>query len=112
MEKEDRAPLLSAQDPFYAVRDAVEGQLRTLSAKFDGWRGLLRSVDTSSDVAFKMRHEEVKKDLLKLSEVLRKVRASVALAEQDRVKFAHIDEREISSRKAALGELDGVSVGC
>ena len=108
MDKEGRSPLLSAQDPFYAVRDALEGELRTLRVKFDGWKGLLHSVDTSADVGFKLRHEEVKKDIIKVGDLLRKVRASVLNVEQNRGKFSHIDDRELAARKGAVDELDAV----
>ena len=108
MDKEGRSPLLSAQDPFYAVRDALDGELRTLRVKFDGWKGLLHSVDTSADVGFKLRHEEVKKDIVKVGDLLRKVRASVLNVEQNRGKFSHIDDRELAARKGAVDELDAV----
>jgi hypothetical protein len=108
MDKEGRSPLLSAQDPFYAVRDALDGELRTLRVKFDGWKGLLHSVDTSADVGFKLRHEEVKKDIIKVGDLLRKVRASVLNVEQNRGKFSHIDDRELAARKGAVDELDAV----
>jgi hypothetical protein len=108
MDKEGRSPLLSAQDPYYAVRDALEGELITLQAKFDGWKGLLHSVDTSADPVFKQRHEELKRDLTKVGDFLRKVRASVLNVEQNRAKFSHIDDRELASRKAALDSLEAV----
>ena len=106
--EEGRSPLLSAQDPFYAVRDALEGEVRTLRVKFDGWKGLLHSVDTSADIGFKMRHDEVKRDVAKVGDLLRKVRASVENVERNRSKFSHIDERELSSRKSALETIDAV----
>ena len=112
MDKEGRSPLLSAQDPFYAVRDALDGELRTLRVKFDSWKGLLHSVDTSADVGFKMRHEEVKRDIIKVGELLRKVRASVLNVEQNRGKFSHIDDRELAARKGAVDALDSVRVCC
>jgi len=108
MDDGGKAPLLSSQDPFYAVRDAVEDSVRTLKVKFDGWKSLLHSVDTATSVDFKTLHEELKKEMAKMSEMLRKVRASVDGVERNRVKFSHIDDKELASRKSSLEKIEMV----
>ena len=109
MDDGGKAPLLSSsQDPFYAVRDAVEDGVRTVKVKFDGWKTLLHSVDTSMSVEFKSLHEELKKEMSKMSDMLRKVRGSVDGVERNRSKFSHIDDKELASRKSSLEKIDGV----
>jgi len=110
MDDGGKAPLLSSQDPYYAVRDAVDDSVRTLKVKFDSWKGLLQSVDTATSVEFKTLHEELKKELTKMGEMLRKVRGSVDGVERNRAKFSHIDDKELASRKGALEKIDAVSV--
>lgn len=110
MDDGGKAPLLSSQDPYYAVRDAVDDSVRTLRVKFDSWKGLLQSVDTATSVEFKTLHEELKKELTKMGEMLRKVRGSVDGVERNRAKFSHIDDKELASRKGALEKIDAVSL--
>lgn len=99
-------PLMSASDPFYAVRDALDAEVQGLRVKFDDWNGQLHSVNTASDAKFRVKHEEVKKDLAKAEEMCRKVRAAVLNVERNRVKFPHIDDRELGQRKAFVDRLD------
>lgn len=48
-------PLMSASDPFYAVRDALEAEVQALKIKFDEWKNLLYSVNTASDTKFAVK---------------------------------------------------------
>ena len=48
---------MSASDPFYAVRDALEAEVQSLKVKFDDWQGQLHSVNTASDTKFRVKHE-------------------------------------------------------
>lgn len=97
---------MSASDPFYAVRDALEGEVTSVKLKFDDWQSQLHSVNTASDTKFRLKHEEVKRDLGKADEMCRKVRLAVLNVERNRVKFVHIDDRELAQRKAFVDRLD------
>ena len=48
---------MSASDPFYAVRDALEAEVQSTKVKFDDWQAQLQSVNTSSDTKFRLKHE-------------------------------------------------------
>lgn len=49
---------------------------------------------------------EMKRDLAKSDEMVRKVKLAVANIERNRVKYPHIDERELSARQAFVERLD------
>ena len=105
---EKREPLMSAQDPFYAVRDSIEAEVQSLRVKFGDWKLLLNSTDTYADVKFRQKHEEVTRDLKKCSEMVAKVRMAVEKTEKNRTQFSHIDDREMGQRKAFVDRVDGV----
>ena len=52
---------------------------------------------------------EFRRDLAKGEEMVRKVKLAIANVERNRVKFPHIDDRELGSRKAFVQGLDSVS---
>ncbi len=87
----------------------LESEVHTLRGKFEEWQGLLQSVNTASDTKFRVKHEELKRDLGKCEEMTRKVRMAVVNIERNRVKFPHIDDRELGQRKSAVDRLDAVS---
>jgi hypothetical protein len=99
---------MSAQDPFYAVRDSIEAEVQSLRVKFGDWKLLLNSTDTYADVKFRQKHEEVTRDLKKCSEMVAKVRMAVEKTEKNRTQFSHIDDREMGQRKAFVDRVDGV----
>ena len=103
-----REPLMSAQDPFYAVRDYAEAEVQALRVKFADWKLLLGSSDTYTDVKFRQKHEEVTRDLKKCGDLCGKVRLAVDKVEKNRANFSHIDERELGLRKAFVDRVDGV----
>ena len=93
---------MSAQDPFYAVRDSLEAEVQGLRVKFGDWKLLLGSSDTHLDVKFKQKHEEVTRDLKKCSEMVARVRMAVEKTEKNRTQFSHVDDRELERRRAAV----------
>ena len=99
---------MSAQDPFYAVRDSLEAEVQGLRVKFGDWKLLLGSSDTHLDVKFKQKHEEVTRDLKKCSEMVARVRMAVEKTEKNRTQFSHVDDRELGQRKAFVDRVDGV----
>ena len=99
---------MSAQDPFYAVRDYAEAEVQALRVKFADWKLLLGSSDTYTDVKFRQKHEEVTRDLKKCGDLCGKVRLAVDKVEKNRANFSHIDERELGLRKAFVDRVDGV----
>ena len=48
---------MSASDPFYAVRDALESVVHSLQTDFNVWKDQLQSVNTASDTKFRLKHE-------------------------------------------------------
>lgn len=104
------SPLMAASDPFYAVRDAVDGEVKQLRVRFDRWQALLQSSNTA-DMPFQIAHEECGKDLRKTQEMVRKVKAAVTAVERNRVKYPHIDDRELASRKSFIGNLESIVNG-
>lgn len=99
---------MSAQDPFYAVRDSLEAAVQELRVKFGDWKLLLGASDTYLDVKFKQKHEEVTRDLKKCSEMVARVRMAVEKTEKNRTQFSHVDDRELGQRKAFVDRVDGV----
>ena len=97
---------MAASDPFYAVRDALEGEVQTVKIKHDNWKSMMVSVNTATDTKFRVAHEAHKKDLAKASELCRKVRMAVDNVDQNRGKFSHIDDRELNARKAFCDRVD------
>lgn len=57
-------------------------------------------------MCFNFECADIKRDLAKADEMCRKVRLAVANVERNRVKFSHIDERELGSRKAFCDRLE------
>lgn len=83
-------------------------EIKQLRIKFDAWQGVLHSVNTATDAGFGVKHEEFKKDLAKAEDMCRKVKMAVANVERNRVKFSHIDDRELNNRKAFVQGLENV----
>ena len=106
MEAPLNQPLMAASDPFYAVRDALEGEVQAVRIKHDAWKAQLHAVNSASDAKFRVLHEAHKRDLAKASELSRKVRMAVDNVDQNRGKFSHIDDRELSARKAFCDRVD------
>jgi hypothetical protein len=77
--------------------------------KFDQWKSLLESVNTATDTNFRVQHEAFKRDLAKAEEMCRKVKMAVTNVERNRIKYPHIDDRELASRKAFVQALESVS---
>lgn len=96
----------SASDPFYAVRDVLEGEIKQLRVKFDSWKGTMESVNTATDAQFRVKHEDFKRDLSHAEDMVRKVKLAVSNVERNRVKYAHIDDRELAARKAFVHSLE------
>ena len=117
------------------MRDAVDGEVKQLRVRFDRWQALLQNSNTT-DVPFQVAHEgsrrglpsclpspccvyrlslvfvnlsECGKDLRKTQDMVRKVKAAVTAVERNRVKYPHIDDRELASRKSFIGNLESVS---
>ena len=99
-------PLMAASDPFYAVRDALEAEVTGVKIKHDHWKATLHSTNSASDAKFRVLHEQHKRDLAKAGELCRKVRMAVENVEQNRGKFAHIDDRELGQRKGFCDRVD------
>lgn len=119
---------LPFRSDYSAVRDAVDAEVKQLRVHFDRWQGLLQSSNTT-DVPFQVAHDgehmqrtiaialdshlarhfpEFGKELRKTQDMVRKVKATVIAVERNRVKFPHIDDRELASRKAFMGNLESV----
>jgi hypothetical protein len=59
--KDAKQPLIAtgASDPFWTIKDVLEGEIRSLRIKFDEWKASLNTVNTATDVRFKVNHEGV-----------------------------------------------------
>ena len=95
------------EDPFNAVMSALEGQIRALRGKFDGWAQAVETTDTS-EAAFKARSEELRVEIARASDACGKMRTALGNVERNRENFSHIDDRELGSRKAYVDRLDAV----
>ena len=102
-----RPPALN-EDPFNAMMSTLEAQLKSLRIRFDGWRAQVHSVDTAADAGFKAKMAELKGDIARASAASGKMREALANVEQHRVKFPHIDDRELGARKAFVERLEAV----
>ena len=95
------------EDPFNAVMSTLEGQIRALRGKFDGWVQAVETTDTS-EAAFKARSEELRAEIARASDACGKMRTALGNVERSRENFPHIDDRELGSRKAYVDRLDAV----
>jgi len=89
----------AAQDPFYAVKDKVVNVTRSLRIDYDGWKDLLFSVDTSTNIDFRKKHNAVRNAAKQLKSDLNDLKATIAIVEANRAKFSDIDDDELVRRK-------------
>jgi hypothetical protein len=98
------------EDPFNAIAATLENQVKGLRAKFDAFKALTLSVDTSAEAGFGGKYEEIKSEVRKTCEQCTKMRNTVSSVEQKREQFPHIDDRELESRKNVAERLRVVSL--
>ena len=98
------------EDPFNAMMSTLESQLKSLRAKFDAYRVRVESSD-SSDAACKAATAELRAEVAQGSSACAKMRGVLGHVEQAREKYAHIDERELATRRAYVERLEAVREG-
>jgi len=100
---EDREPLLTMSkndvDPFYSVRDNVNGQIEKIKVRHDKFQDLIKNTDTSVNTEFKDLRKNLVKDLRTADKDLKGLKGAVDMVDKNRAKFPHIKDSELSSRK-------------
>lgn len=87
------------EDPFYAVREDVQKQVERIKSRFEKFKEMYRSTDTSTNMEFKDLKKGLGKDLRKVERDLGGLRGAVEQIEKNRVKFPHVKDQELSLRK-------------
>lgn len=88
-----------AQDPFYSVRDNVSSQLERIKVKSEKFQDMVKTTNTAINVDFKDLRKGLFKDLRTVDKELRGLKGAVDMIEKNRMKFPHIEDRELSNRK-------------
>lgn len=104
-----KTPLIGGSalaDPFYTIKDVLEGDIRALRSRFDEWQSLLNSVNTATDAGFRVKADEFGRALAKNEDGCRKLKTAVANIPKNRIRFAHVDDRELEKRRVLVEELE------
>lgn len=97
----------SAADPFYTIRDRLDGEIRASRSSFEDWQGLFSSsCNTATDIRFRVKQEEFQKVLTKNEDACRKLKNAVGKIAKERSRYPHVDDRELERRRALVSELD------
>jgi len=95
-------------DPFYVVRDNVNAQVERIKVRHDKFQDMLRNSDTASSGEFKELRKGLIKDLRTSEKDIAGLRVAIDMVEKNRVKFPHIKDSELVTRKMFVQDLAGV----
>ena len=95
----------NSADPFYAVRDNVNSQVEKIKVRHEQFLGLVKSCDTSSSVEFKELRKGLVKDVRKADRDLGGLKGAVEMVEKNRLKFPHIKDAELATRKKFVDDM-------
>jgi|SwirhisoilCB3_FD_contig_91_1479196_length_974_multi_3_in_0_out_0_1 chromosome segregation ATPase len=93
------------EDPFYAVRDDVNGQVDKIKSRYARFNELLRSSDASASAEFKELRKEIGKNLRKVERDIGGLKGAVEQIDKHREKFGHVRDQELMLRKKFVTDM-------
>jgi hypothetical protein len=93
----------SIRDPFYSVKDKVNGLISQLRSDVEAWEKLSSSSPDYATITQSIKHQvkAINIDVNDLSQ-------TILIVEQNRSRFPGIDDRELDSRKNFVTEMNGL----
>eukprot|EP00520_Triparma_pacifica_P007552 CAMPEP_0118647504 /NCGR_PEP_ID=MMETSP0785-20121206/8641_1 /TAXON_ID=91992 /ORGANISM="Bolidomonas pacifica, Strain CCMP 1866" /LENGTH=234 /DNA_ID=CAMNT_0006539601 /DNA_START=173 /DNA_END=874 /DNA_ORIENTATION=+ len=87
-------------DPYYHFNSVLEERMDVLTSTVSTYLSTVRTVDTSTSLEYKTQRKNLKKLLKSTEGTLKDLQATVRAVSNDRLKFSHIDDDELSTRRA------------
>ncbi|GAB5029638.1 t-snare coiled-coil domain family [Nannochloropsis oceanica] len=91
---------MAAQDPFFAAREELRGKADYIHARHEKLLRLLKATNTASDPGFKALYACLYRDVEAADRQCNELEKVVALVENHRQRFRHIDNNELAERRA------------
>jgi chromosome segregation ATPase len=92
------------KDPFYVVKDRMQGTISQLSLDFDQWKDALNNSNTHKNPKFKTLTQAVKNGLKGVVPDLGDLNDTVQIVEKNREKFKDITDTELSNRRKFIAD--------
>ena len=94
-----------SSDPFYTVKDSVSSQVDKIKVRYEQFLGLVKTVDTATHADFKELRKNLVKDVRKADRDVGGLKGTVDMVQKNRLKFPHIKDTELASRKKFVDEM-------
>jgi len=92
------------KDPFYVVKERVQGTMTQLSLDFDQWKDALAKTNTHKNPKFKQLTNAIKGSMRSLVPDLKDLEETVGIVLKNREKFKDITDAELTTRKKFIAE--------
>lgn len=97
-----------SSDPFYTVRDSVNSQVDKIKVRYEQFLGLVKAVDTATNADFKELRKGLIRDVRKADRDVGGLKGTVEMVQKNRLKFPHIKDTELASRKKFVDEMEAL----
>jgi len=91
-------------DPFYVVKEKVQTLMVKMRSEYDTWRDMLGR-NTAEEPNFDSLHASLKLSVKTAKSDLNDLDQTIAIVEQNRVKFRNITDSELMGRKRFVSEM-------
>mmetsp|Transcript_27807 Transcript_27807/g.26625 ORF Transcript_27807/g.26625 Transcript_27807/m.26625 type:complete len:251 (+) Transcript_27807:127-879(+) len=96
---------MSNGDPFYTVRDNVNSQVEKIKIRHETFLDYVKNSDTSTNIDFKEIRKDLQRDIRKAEKDLNGLKGAVDMVDKNRLKFPHIKDGELGSRKNFVDDM-------
>ncbi|DBA00492.1 TPA: hypothetical protein N0F65_002735 [Lagenidium giganteum] len=90
----------ASADPFYVFKDELEGKVTAVHQQYAKWKSVLDAQDSASAKDLPALTTQIETSVAAAEKSLKFLEQTIVVVEANRAKFEHIDNAEISSRKA------------
>mmetsp|Transcript_25421 Transcript_25421/g.33188 ORF Transcript_25421/g.33188 Transcript_25421/m.33188 type:complete len:263 (+) Transcript_25421:86-874(+) len=98
-------PLMaSSSDPFYVVKDEIQAKIEYSRVRHTRFQDLLQNTNTATNSEFRDIRKALIRELASAEKKLSNLNLTVEAVEGNREQFSHIDDAELSERKAFIIE--------
>jgi len=96
---------IPARDPFYVVKEKVQGLITKVSIDFDKWKDIFENSNTARNTDFIDLGKGVRVAIASINVDLNDLAQTIKIVEQNRTRFKDIDDNELNSRRKFVNDM-------
>jgi len=96
---------IPARDPFYVVKEKVQGLITKVSIDFDKWKEIFENSNTARNTEFTELGKGMRVAVSSINVDLNDLAQTIKIVEQNRARFKDIDDNELNSRRKFVNDM-------